>query len=128
MAVPKSLLPFAAALAVALVGAIRLTIAQTGDAAPAVEKPAAEAAAPKSPSAESSDRALADEQAKLAEKYKELERVVLRMAEVTQSTDPRRAALLRQAFAQSRERQIGTQFEEVVKLLKTDQLYQASKG
>ena len=45
-----------------------------------------------------------------------------------QSTDPKRAALLRQAFAQSKERQIDSQFEDLVKLLEQDQLYQASKG
>jgi hypothetical protein len=74
------------------------------------------------------DASLSAEQAKLAGKYKELERVILRMAEVMQTTDPKRAALLRQAFAQSKQRQIDLQYEDVVKLLQQEQLYQASKG
>ncbi len=84
--------------------------------------------APKTAKSTATEVALAPEQAKLAAKYKELERVVLRMAEVMQSTDPKRAALLRQAFAQSKERQIDSQFDDLVKLLKQDQLYQATKG
>jgi hypothetical protein len=130
MAVPKFLLPFATAFALALVGAIRLTIAGPGDASgdAAQGNPSAPSATAKPDASTSNDVILADEQAKLSQKYKELERVVLRMAEVMQSSDPRRAALLRQAFAQSRERQIGTQFDDLVKLLQTDQLYQASKG
>ncbi|HZZ30270.1 MAG TPA: hypothetical protein VFE46_19890, partial [Pirellulales bacterium] len=71
---------------------------------------------------------LTSEQAKLAAKYKELERVILRMAEVMQATDPKRAALLRQAFAQSKDRQIDSQYEELIKLLRQEQLYQASKS
>ena len=35
---------------------------------------------------------------------------------------------LQQAFAQSKERQIDLQFEDVVKLLEKEQLYQANKG
>ena len=71
---------------------------------------------------------LSADQVKLAGKYKELERVILRMAEVMQTTDPKRAALLRQAFAQSKEKQINSQYEDLVKLLQQEQLYQASKG
>src|SRR5262245_6548628 len=122
MAVPKSLLPFAAAFSLALVGALRLTIAESGTPASAAESTGSpeESTGNATPAAKdvTSDVVLADEQEKLAEKYKELERVVLRMAEVMQSNDPRRAALLRQAFAQSRERKIGNQFEELVKALK----------
>ncbi len=133
MAQSKPWLPVATALALALVGVVRLTVAQS------TESPAgssdnsggtteADAAAPAISDKSTADVALAPEQAKLAGKYKELERVVLRMAEVMQSTDPKRAALLRQAFAQSKERQIDSQFEELVKLLQQDQLYQATKG
>jgi hypothetical protein len=140
MAVSKFLLPFATAFTLALVGAIRLTIAGPGEDAPVKSAASGDAVPANAPAiakpdasnsgsnTSGSDVVLADEQAKLSQKYKELERVVLRMAEVMQSSDPRRAALLRQAFAQSRERQIGTQFDDLVKLLQTDQLYQASKG
>jgi hypothetical protein len=76
----------------------------------------------------SADVSLSAEQAKLAGKYKELERVILRMAEVMQTTDPKRAALLRQTFAQSKQKQIDLQYEDLVKLLQQEQLYQASKN
>ena len=57
----------------------------------------------KQPPADSADDAkLSVEQARLADRYKELERVILRMAEVMQPTDPKRAALLKQAFAKAR--------------------------
>jgi hypothetical protein len=78
--------------------------------------------------APAADISLSAEQAKLAGKYKELERVILRMAEVMQTTDPKRAALLRQAFAKSKERNIDSQYEDLVKLLEQQQLYQAQKG
>ena len=113
----------------------------------AVEKPAAAKVADSSTSGNSSARgdsssaespgtaaqpatdvSLSDEQAKLAAKYKELERVILRMAEVMQTTDPKRAALLRKAFAKSKERRVDVQYEDLVKLLEQEQLYQASKG
>ncbi len=82
----------------------------------------------KTSSSAEDDAKLSVEQARLADRYKELERVILRMAEVMQPTDPKRAALLKQAFAQSKERQIDLQFEDVVKLLEKEQLYQANKG
>ena len=50
--------------------------------------------------------------------FRELEKLLLRMAELTAPTDPHRAALLRQAVAQSKERDIDHQFEELVALLR----------
>ncbi len=106
-------------------GALRPGLARADETpgADAAPQPATKA----SPSAED-DAKLSVEQARLADRYKELERVILRMAEVMQPTDPKRAALLKQAFAQSKERQIDLQFEDVVKLLEKEQLYQANKG
>ncbi|HTQ39956.1 MAG TPA: hypothetical protein VMJ32_13085 [Pirellulales bacterium] len=117
----------------------------TGDKAagdkPSADKPAADkpgddhppadptpAKGPDGAAAPAANVSLPSEQAKLAGKYKELERVILRMAEVMQASDPKRAALLRQAFAQSKEKQIDSQYEDLVKLLQQEQLYQASKG
>jgi hypothetical protein len=82
----------------------------------------------KDAAAAKADAQLAVEQAKLADKFKELERVLLRMAEVTQTSDPKRAAILRDVFKKSKERQVGLQFEDVVKLLENEKLYQASKN
>ena len=46
---------------------------------------------------------LALEEQRIAEKYKHLEDVLLRMAELSAATDPRRAALLKKAVAQSKD-------------------------
>jgi hypothetical protein len=72
--------------------------------------------------------ALTVQQQQIADKYKHLEEVLLRMAELTASTDPRRAALLKKAVAQSKEQLIGVQFESLVELLKKDELSRAVEG
>lgn len=72
--------------------------------------------------------ALAVQQQKIADKFKHLEEVLLRMAELTAPTDPRRAALLKKAVAQSKEQLIGVQFESLIELLKKDELSRASDG
>jgi len=68
---------------------------------------------------------LATQQRQLADRFKRLEEVLLRMAELSGATDPRRATLLKKAVAQSKERLIALQFEQLVKLLDKDQLSQA---
>jgi hypothetical protein len=65
---------------------------------------------------------LADQQQRIAEKYKHLEDVLLRMAELNALTDPRRAALLKKAVAQSKDQLIGVRFEQLVELLGKDRL------
>ena len=62
------------------------------------------------------------EQARLADRYKRLEEVVGRLAELSASSDPRRAKLLRDAIAQSREQDINVRFESIVKLLQDERL------
>jgi hypothetical protein len=62
------------------------------------------------------------EQAQLADRFKRLEIVVGRLAELSASTDPRRARLLRDAIAQSREQDINVRFESIVKLLEDERL------
>jgi len=68
---------------------------------------------------------LALEQQRVSDRFKRCEEVLLRMAELSAGTDPRRAALLRKAVAQSKERLIGIQLESLVELLKKDQLARA---
>ncbi len=68
------------------------------------------------------DGRLATQQQQVAEKFRELEKLLLRMAELTAPTDPRRAALLRQAVAQSKDRDIDHQFDQLVELLKQERL------
>src|SRR6185437_661355 len=65
------------------------------------------------------------DQEQIATKYKRFEEVLMRMAELTAATDPKRAALLRKAVADSKGNMIGLQFDELVKLLKQDQLSKA---
>ena len=73
------------------------------------------------------DGGLAKEQARVAERFEELQQALLKMAEVTASTDPRRAAVLRRAYTRSTELALEQKFEGLVELLGKDQLYQASK-
>jgi hypothetical protein len=92
---------------------------------PAVEAPAAEKPADaKSAAADG----LVTRQQQVADKFIELERLLLRMAELTAPTDPRRAKLLRQAVAQSKERAIDQQFEELVALLRQERLSSVVKN
>ena len=69
--------------------------------------------------------ALSIEQQRIADKYKRLEDTLLRMAELTAVTDPRRAALLKKAVAQSKEQLIGLQLDALVELLEKGQLSRA---
>ena len=69
--------------------------------------------------------ALSIEQQRIADKYKRLEDTLLRMAELTAVTDPRRAALLKKAVAQSKKELIGLQLNALVKLLEKGQLSRA---
>ncbi len=95
-----------------------------GDDSPPSAAPAADAAASKA--AEKSNLGpgdtLAMEQQRIADQFKHVEEVLLRMAELVAPTDPRRAALLRKAVAQSKERLIAVQFDTLVGLIKKDQL------
>jgi hypothetical protein len=71
---------------------------------------------------------LASEERRIADKYKHLEDVLLRMAELNAATDPRRTALLKKAVEQSKERLVGVRFERVVDLLGKDQLSRAMEN
>lgn len=96
------------------------------------ETPAAPGSAPGAgaaslPEASAPDR-LAAEQEQIADRYRRLEEILLRMAELTRGADPRRAALLRQAVEESKQRLVGLQFEKLVELLKRDELAAALAG
>ena len=69
--------------------------------------------------------ALSIQESRVAEKYRHLEEVLLRMAELNAVSDPRRAALLKKAVAQSKEQLIGLRFDRLVELLGKDQLSRA---
>src|SRR5437773_926363 len=55
--------------------------------------------------------ALSVDEARLADRFKRLEEVIGRLAELSASSDPRRAKLLREAIAQSREQDLNVRFE-----------------
>src|ERR1700704_2913190 len=90
--------------------------------APAKTPAAAPAEKPKSPAADQ----LSAEEPRLADRFKRLEDVSGRLAELSAPTDPRRAKLLREAIAQSREQDVNTRFESIVKLLQDERLSAAS--
>src|SRR5262249_27266402 len=71
---------------------------------------------------------LTSEQQQVADRFRELEKLLLRMAELTAPTDPRRAALLRQAVARSKERDIDQQFDILLELLKKEELAKVVKN
>jgi hypothetical protein len=97
-----------------------------GGPSPAQTTPAPGSAAPEEKPAAKTEPAqaggLATEQQQVAERFRELEKLLLRMAELTAPTDPRRAALLRQAVAQSKDRDLDHQFEQLVELLRQERL------
>lgn len=65
------------------------------------------------------------EEQRIADKYKHLEEVMLQMAELSAQTDPRRAALLKKALAQSKQQLIGVRIERLIEFLQKDQLSRA---
>ncbi len=95
-------------------------------AAQEAEAPAPDAPARQAP--EAADSGLANQQQRVADQFRDLERLLLRMAELTAPTDPRRAALLRRAVAQSKDRAIDQRFDELVKLLRQERLASVVKN
>jgi hypothetical protein len=71
---------------------------------------------------------LAVEQRQVLDRFSELEKKLLRMAELTAATDPHRAALLRKAVAQSKQQGIESQLAQLVELLGQDRLAPAVKN
>jgi hypothetical protein len=69
--------------------------------------------------------ALAAREAELLERYRGLERSFLRLADLLEATDPRRAAVLRAAFDRARDEQIGDRLAAIVTLLEQGQLLKA---
>jgi hypothetical protein len=65
------------------------------------------------------------QQQQIAQRFEHLDVVLQRIAELTEATDPRRAALLKKARQQSKDQLIDVQFEALVLLLQKDQLSRA---
>lgn len=67
--------------------------------------------------ADATGQTLAGEQQRLADDYARLEQRLRRLAQVSSATDPARAALLKQAFAESKQRFLAGQLEALAKSL-----------
>ncbi len=65
---------------------------------------------------------LALNQSKLADRYERLEKLILRMAEFDQTNNPRRAVLLKNAFALAKDRDIQLQLEAASRMLESEKL------
>jgi hypothetical protein len=65
---------------------------------------------------------VARDEAQLASRYKRLEEMFLRLAELNGATDPGQADLLRKAMVESKQRLIAVQFEQIVERLERDSL------
>ncbi len=68
---------------------------------------------------------LALRQSRIADRYRRLEQLMDKMAQIDAGSNPRRAALLQRAFKQSRDELVLLKLEKLVKLLEEDQLSRA---
>jgi len=71
---------------------------------------------------------LAERQRQVAKNYEKLEQILLRMSELSAASDPRRAALVLKAVAESKERLIDVQFASLVDQLSKDELAKVLEG
>ncbi len=71
---------------------------------------------------------LSDEQNQVAEKYRRLEDLIFKMADFEATSNPRRAALLKQAYKQSKDRSTQSQLAAIVALLSQKQYKRALDG
>ncbi len=113
-----SLLGLVAGMAIWVAGSAALSAGTTRE--QSVAAPKGDVAS-KDPAAAASG-SLAERQQQVASRYKRFEEVLLRMAELSASDDPQRAALLRQVAARSKKYLIGVKFERIVDLLDKDRL------
>ena len=71
---------------------------------------------------------LAEKERVLSNRMRELEATFLRLADLLDTTDPRRAATLRSAFEQARELEVTDRLDTIVELLEKGQLLKAGTG
>ena len=68
-----------------------------------------------------SQRKLPDKQQEIATKYADLEELFLKLAKLSASSDPARAALLKEAYAQSRQKDLAAQLDDLARQLADDE-------
>ncbi|MBT7729621.1 MAG: hypothetical protein HN703_12120 [Planctomycetaceae bacterium] len=71
---------------------------------------------------------LAEKERAISQRMRELESTFLRLADLLDTTDPRRAATLRSAFEQARELEVTDRLDTIVELLENGQLLKAGTG
>ena len=71
---------------------------------------------------------LTDKQRNLAGRYTQLEQILLRLAETTTASDPRRATLLNKVLHESRDKLLAQRFDTLVSALERRQLTDAISG
>ena len=71
---------------------------------------------------------IALEQGQLADKYRRLEELIFKMADFEAAANPRRSALLRQAYKQSKDRLTASQLATISRLLNQQQFKRALDG
>lgn len=96
--------------------------------APVADTPATDAPAADAPAAGAPASSLADQQSQLADKYRRLEDLIFKMADFEATTNPRRAALLKQAYKQSKDRLTQSQLTAIVAFLADKQYKRAVDG
>ncbi len=92
--------------------------------------PPTDPATPDDPSATTpaEDPILSDAQGRLADKYRRLEDLLFKMADFEATCNPRRAALLKQAYKQSKDRLTHSQLMTIATLLKDQKYSRAIDG
>lgn len=103
-------------------------MAESADSAAPAEANAPDGSEVEKSTAPGENEPLPDRQKRIRQRFSDLEKLLLRMAELTAPTDPQRAALLRRAVAQSKQRDVDTQFEKLVELLQQQRLALAVEG
>ncbi len=82
-------------------------------------------AGPAANASESPTAALPAREQELLQQFRDLEKTFLRLADLLAVSDPRRAALLRSAFEQARDQEVGGRLDGIVQLLEKGQLLKA---
>jgi hypothetical protein len=82
---------------------------------------------PASAVAAGTSKDLTGSQQKLATEFSDLEGVLMRMRDLIRPTDPNRAALIEKALKESGDRRVSADFQEIIDLLRQDQLGNAAR-
>ena len=102
--------------------------ATPGADAPASDTPDKTAPDNTAPADTAPANSLSDQQNQVAEKYRRLEDLIFKMADFEATTNPRRAALLKQAYKQSKDRLTQSQLTAIVAFLADKQYKRAIDG